>query len=214
VDTRGHALTGLTAAAIASLLLTGCSSSKKAAAPVTSQPPSAAVTTSAGPASTAPKTTPPTVAATRSAAPTTPVEPATLCRLSELAMTAGMGDGAAGSVYQPILFRNSGTRSCQLQGYPGVAAMSAAGTQASQAVRTASLAGSGLPATVTLTPGSVASAVVRGSDVPSGNSTSCPSFTLLVTPPGETHSQSLPAKLPGCQQLQVGFIVTGTTGQR
>jgi hypothetical protein len=214
VDIRTHAISGLSAAAIAVLLLTGCSSPTKAGAPETSQTPPNAVPTSASPTSSRPRTSPPIIGSTKTAGPTTAVEPAKLCRLFELAVTAGMSDGAAGSVYQLILFRNVSTRSCQLEGYPGVAAISAAGTQASQAVRTPSLAGSAIPATVTLAPGSVGSAVVRGSNVPSGNSTSCPSFTLLVTPPGETHSKAVPAKLPGCQVLQVGFIVTGTTGQR
>jgi hypothetical protein len=66
---------------------------------------------------------------------------------------------------------------------------------------------------VTLGAGQVASALVTGTDVPTGNSTGCPSYTrLLVTPPGETHSIRVAAALPGCSGLGVRPVVSGTTG--
>ncbi len=205
-------LFSLATGAAVTILLAGCSSSSK----TSSTTPTPSVTSKAPTTapSTTPATTPPASITPTPTASTPPPEPANLCTLAELAVTAGQAGGAAGSVYQPILFRNTSSRTCQLQGYPGVAAINAAGQQASQAIRTPSLAGGGLPAAQTLAPGTVVSAIVRGSNVPVGGATSCVTFTLLVTPPGETHSQPLAAKLPGCARLGVGFVVAGQTGQK
>lgn len=136
--------------------------------------------------------------------------PAGQCRLTELQLSAGMVSAAAGTVGVPVLFRNTGTRTCQLKGYPGVAGLNAAGQQAAQAVRTP-LPNGGAPTTVSLAPGQVASALVRGSDVPTGTVSVCPQYTLLVTPPGETHSQRVAVSLPGCT-LRVSPVVNGETG--
>jgi hypothetical protein len=134
---------------------------------------------------------------------------ANVCHLSELSVTPGQGQGAAGTVGVPILFRNTGGRRCQLAGFPGVAGLNAAGQQAVQAQRVRS----GPPVrVVTLGPGQVASALVTGTDVPTGNATTCPSYTLLVTPPGETRSTRVAATLPGCSGLGVRPVVSGTTG--
>lgn len=138
-----------------------------------------------------------------------PPEPSNLCRLSELAVSAGQGQGAAGTVGIPILFRNAGGRRCQLFGYPGVAGLDTTGRQAVQAARART---GPAPSVITLSPGQVASALVSGTDVPTGNATSCPTYTLLVTPPGETHSTRLAASLPGCSGLTVHPVVSGTMG--
>lgn len=110
----------------------------------------------------------------------------------------------------PIVFRNVSSRSCRLQGYPGVAGLNAAGQQVAQAVRTPHPNGSGRG--VTLKPGQVASSVVESSDMPTGTQTRCPQYTLLVTPPNETHSTHLRVTTPGCGVLRVLPVVTGTSG--
>src|SRR5947209_10417753 len=41
------------------------------------------------------------------------------CRASELKLSIGHGDAAAGTAYRPLRFTNSGQRSCTIQGFPG-----------------------------------------------------------------------------------------------
>lgn len=190
-----------------SLAVAGCSSSSKKTPPAASPTASA----SASPSPSASSSTTPTP--TPSTTPTpTPVEPAIYCRLSELSLTPGQSNGAAGSITVPVLFKNISQRTCTLQGYPGVAGLNAAGQQVVQAVRTP-FTHVGPPSAISLTPGQTASAAVQGSDVPVGTATTCVSYPkLLVTPPGETHSQQVVVSLPGCNGLRVGPVVAGTMG--
>ncbi len=195
-----------------SLAVAGCSSSsKKTPAPSPTTSPSASPTPSGSPTPTATPT--PSATPTPTPSPTTtPVEPAIYCRLSELSVTPGQSNGAAGSITVPVLFKNISQRTCSLQGYPGVAGLNAAGQQVTQAVRTP-FTHVGPPSAISLAPGQTASAPVQGSDVPVGTATTCVSYPkLLVTPPGETHSQQVVVTLPGCNGLRVGPVVAGTMG--
>ena len=67
-------------------------------------------------------TTAPTAALTTTAAPTTTAvrSRALPCRTIKLSVALGKGNGTAGSVYVPLLFRNRGSSACTLYGYPGV----------------------------------------------------------------------------------------------
>jgi hypothetical protein len=83
-----------------------------------------------------------------------------------------------------VMFTNEGSASCQMRGYPGVAALNSAGAQIKQAVRSSA----GAPVVV-LAPGQTASAMV------SANSASCTTTTtvagLLVTAPDQRTSTRL-----------------------
>ena len=83
-----------------------------------------------------------------------------------------------------VMFTNEGSASCQMRGYPGVAALNSAGAQIKQAVRS-----SGGAPVVVLAPGQTASAMV------SANSASCTTTTavagLLVTAPDQRTSTRL-----------------------
>jgi hypothetical protein len=207
--------TGLAAASVLALALAGCGSSASKVAPAAAGPAASTTGPSAPPSMTPPaaSTPPPRPALARTASPARTSGPASeaanLCRLAELSVTAAPEQGAAGTVGAPIQFRNAGHRTCQLVGYPGVAGLDSAGRQAIQAARVGSNGG---PTVVTIAPGQVASALVTGSDVPRGNATSCPTYSLLVTPPGETHSIRVAARLPGCSGLAVRPVVAGTMG--
>ena len=99
---RGLAL----AIGVAGALAASCSSSAPLAPAPAPQPPSSTAT--AAPAtSTAPTSTP------------VPVDPAN-CATSELKGSLGPAEGAAGSVVQTLLLTNTGTRTCELRGFPGV----------------------------------------------------------------------------------------------
>jgi hypothetical protein len=108
-----------------------------------------------------------------------------------------------------ILFENSGGTTCKLFGYPGVAGLDSQGNQVTQAVRVPNQPLN----TVVLSPGATASALVQGSDVPTGTATSCATYAaLLVTPPNATVSVKVAASLPGCAGLRVNPVVSGSTG--
>ncbi|HET9691534.1 MAG TPA: DUF4232 domain-containing protein [Acidimicrobiales bacterium] len=211
------ATAGLIAIAVAA---GGCGGSgHPATAPTTAT--SAAVATTApttGTATTAPTSVPVTTVTT-AAASTTTVAPVTTSttssdRCTHLAIAVGQSEGAAGTIGVPLSFTNTGSTTCVLGGYPGVALLDASGAQAVQAARTGS---PGSP--VRLAPGAEASALLTGSDVPSGSATSCPSYpAALVTPPGSTSSEhvSLTADggkgLPGCSTPQIRPVVAGSGG--
>lgn len=136
-------------------------------------------------------------------------------RCTNLSVSAGQSQGAAGTIGVPLVFVNTGSTTCVLGGYPGVALLDASGAQAVQAQRTGS-SGSA----VTLAPRGSASALLTGSDVPRGNATSCPSYpAALVTPPGSTVSSKVDLSsgaggaLPGCATPLIRAVVAGASGQ-
>src|SRR5436309_3667308 len=51
------------------------------------------------------------------------------CAVSDLYVSMGRKEGAAGSVYWPIRFTNTSTTSCALRGYPGVSSLDTAHRQ-------------------------------------------------------------------------------------
>ena len=141
----------------------------------------------------------------------------TTCPFSALAIT-GSSQGATGHIAVTIVFKNIGSSTCTLSGYPGVAGLDSSGNQAVQATRTLNgfVGGvsQGPPPVVQLQPGQSASAIAEGTDVPTGTETSCPSYpSLLVTPPNLRQSKTLPDGLPGCSGIQIHPVVPGTTGR-
>jgi hypothetical protein len=128
-----------------------------------------------------------------------------------------MSSGAAGTIGQVLLFDNVSNKTCLLHAFPGVAGLDSAGNQIAQATREVNLtpftgSTASLP-TTQLAPGSTASALVLGSDVPVGAATSCVTYAaLLVTPPNAVQSVHVNASLPGCSGLRVGPVYPGTTG--
>ena len=53
-----------------------------------------------------------------------PAAPAAPCRHAQLGLHVGPANGAAGTIYHPLVFTNIGTRACTLRGYPGVSSVS------------------------------------------------------------------------------------------
>ena len=156
---------------------------------------------------------------TSSTTTTTTTQPTVAaCKTGQLSVTAGMSSGAAGTIGQVLLFDNVSSTLCLIHAFPGVAGLDANGNQLTQATRILSngtpFTGSAasLP-TIQLAPGATASALVEGSDVPTGNATSCVSYpALLVTPPNALQSVKVTATLPGCSGLRVTPVVAGTAG--
>ena len=163
-------------------------------------------------------TTPPIPSTTSTTSPATATATA-LCTGPNVGVSGTMASAAAGHQGVVLLFVNHGATNCVLYGYPGVAGLDAGGAQAVQAQRTLTGMMGGLAPGVTtlpritLAPGQTASAVVEGTDVPSGTETSCPTYpSLLVTAPNTKVSVTVPQSLPGCSGLQVHPVVPGTSG--
>ena len=129
-------------------------------------------------------------------------------------MIPGQSQGAAGHLALVLIFNNVGHTSCRMYGYPGLDLVTGSGALVAHATRTLSgmAGGATSVATITLTPGASASALVEASDVPQGGIADCGSYAMQVTPPEEY--VSVPAgiaKMPKCA-LQIHPVVAGTHG--
>lgn len=100
-----------------------------------------------------------------------------------LRFTLGAQGAAAGTLYQTLVFTNTGTTSCSVLGYPGVSFLDADGNQLG---KPASRVTAEKPHRVTLSPGETAHTVVG---MP--QATACheaESRAVRVYPPGQTES--------------------------
>lgn len=138
------------------------------------------------------------------------------CKIGQLAVGITGENDASGHRGRILLFTNTGTTACFLQGYPGVAALDADGDQVAQAARTLHGYLGGItesaPQRITLAAGATASAGVEAMAY-TDDGTGCTAYAgLLATPPDETHSVQLLWGNDGCADLQIHPVVSGTTG--
>lgn len=115
----------------------------------------------------------------------------TRCKTSALGFSFGPDSGAQ-SVGSPggigVVLTNKGSGTCTLQGFPGLDIVSKTGTHWSLARQSKSVG------KVTLKSGAAASFEITYMPFDAGNSGGSVAFhaaTILVTPPGETHSATL-----------------------
>jgi hypothetical protein len=105
--------------------------------------------------------------------------------------------GAAGTIYSHLVFRNASATSCTVSGYPGVSFVDGAGHQIGAAAQRAS----GYGGAVTIGPGQSAGAVLSIHDVYVSNTPNCASTTtvgLRVYPPNETAALFTPGQFTVC----------------
>ncbi|MHB1717856.1 MAG: DUF4232 domain-containing protein [Acidimicrobiales bacterium] len=143
----------------------------------------------------------------------------TTCSTTNLRVSLGPGNGAAGSSYYPLVFTNVGTVPCTLSGYPGVSAVTGAeGTQEGAAASRAT--STTAPATVTLAADGTASALLRivvAQNYPAATCHPAAAAGLRVYPPGDLAAAFVPeASLEVCtsagdQVLSVGAVQPGST---
>lgn len=141
-----------------------------------------------------------TAAATASHTATRPTGGAATprCTSAELTVTVGPGEGAAGSVYRPLLFTNAGNRTCELTGFPGVSYV--AGDDGHQVGPAAAESGPRGGA-VAMAPGKASAAQLQLVQVANFDPAVCrptPVRGLRVYPPGETASVFVPMDGTGC----------------
>jgi hypothetical protein len=193
------------AVAVSGLALAGCASGSSSAAgsPGASGPASA--TASAAPAAAEPSASP-----TMSIDPGGPMDrptprAVTECTSAQLKVAytdnAQIRNGALDGMSHAdsvITFTNVGSATCHTRGYPGVAALDAAGHQIKQAAR--GQTASGQFPLIELKPGQTASAEITG------NTASCTSLTkvaaFLVTAPDQRTS----IRLAGAHELCLGSL--------
>jgi hypothetical protein len=132
------------------------------------------------------------------------------CATRDLRAKAGVAQGAAGSVYQVIVFTNISAATCTLYGYPGVSL--AAGTPAAQVGQAASRSTVAGPSTVTLAPGKNANALLRITQALNYPSATCsPTKTtyLQIYPPNQTTPIYLAYSSTGCSSTSVNLLTIG-----
>jgi Protein of unknown function (DUF4232) len=159
-----------------------------------------------------PQDSPPTTASAPAAAGTRPIEPAEQtddaslprCTTGELVVSLGEGDGAAGSVYRPLIFTNTGSRTCELRGFPGVSYV--AGDDGHQVGPAAAMSGE-RGDQVPIPTGGTALAQLQLVNVQNYDPADCapvPVRGLRVYPPGDTASLFVPMDGTGCSATPPG----------
>jgi len=89
------------------------------------------------------------------------------CATTDLKLTVGAANGAAGTIFYPLDFTNTSGSACTMFGYPGVAFVSSPG--GSQIGAPASRRTAAAPTVITVAPGATVHATLAVSDVLIGN---------------------------------------------
>jgi hypothetical protein len=130
------------------------------------------------------------------------------CATSALHVSIGNGDGAAGSVYYPLVFTNSSGSACTLFGFPGVSFVT--GSNGSQIGDAATRQSDKPSQTVTLAPGGVAHAtlqVVQALNFPAAKCQPVNAHFLKIYPPGQTEAVILSFTAKACAATGQGVTV-------
>ena len=109
----------------------------------------------------------------------------TTCATKDLTLSIGAGNGAAGSIYEPLRFTNNAASACTLDGYPGVSFVTEG--SGDQVGAPASRNPQHPAKTVTLAPGASAEAVLQVVDHGNYGPDQCKATGvsgLRVYPPG------------------------------
>jgi len=142
----------------------------------------------------------------------------TTCSSRQLTVSVTDGLGGAGHFSSVILVRNNGPSACHLKGYPEVRLFNARGTEAAEAIETPTGFAGGLPTgapipSVELRKGEVASAIMEGTDAPTGEATTCASFhDYTITLPGIADVVHINRETGSCSGLYVHPLVIGFNG--
>ena len=139
------------------------------------------------------------------------------CRSDVIAVHLGRSEGAAGTIYVPIVFTNTGRARCTLRGFPGVSSVDGAGRQIGSPARWVGAR----VTTVALAPHGAASAIygqAQALNFPRSRCHPVSARGLRVYPPNQTHSRRVISKHLACSSTKVGdstvgTVVPGVTGQ-
>jgi hypothetical protein len=157
--------------------------------------------TTQSPSSTAQAQQPPTAAAAGDSE----------CKVADLSLKFGGGDAAAGTTYRALVFTNKGTRTCTMQGFPGVSFV--AGDDGHQVGPAAFRDGTKGPA-VTLAPGASSFVDIGFVQVGNYDANVCKPTEvrgLRVYPPHDYDSMFLANPGTGCAGTPPGNQLTVDT---
>lgn len=211
---------------IAAVVLLGACSSSDSSSGTTVASSEASTTTVAATTTVAPETTttvpaPSTAATTPATSPpvTTPAPtsaPASdACATGILAITTGDSEGAAGSVFTPLVFTNNGSTTCTLDGHPGVSFVDPAGNQIGPSADRTDVA----TPTVSLAPGGQAHATLQTHDA--GFFDACAPIhaeRMKIFPPDQTDAIVIAYPFDVCtgaiseSQFTIDVVQPGATG--
>ena len=132
------------------------------------------------------------------------------CQTRSLSLRAGTVGGAGGTLYTAYYLTNRGSRPCLMFGYPGVAALDAAGRIVQHPAVRSTQSPMGRARQLRLAPGSSARFELANVDnVPNPDcKAGFPARTLQVYPPGQTSALRLTDHIKVCD-LQVGPVTSG-----
>ncbi len=176
----------------------GKSTGNAQVAPTRSPPPPPTTATLNPPASSIPT----------SSVPASPTDPGR-CLRSELAATDDGGQGAGGTYFGRIAFRNISQQSCHLEGFPGLLRLDGAGQPRPTTVTRRGIAG-----LVNLAPQGYASFAYSTSNTPFGDVATCPAPAQLeVTPPDALDNIVVTEQMPDCSPVvQVSAVLPDRIG--
>jgi hypothetical protein len=180
--------------------LAACSTASTPSGTVTVTAAPVAGGSSSGGGQAAPSTTP-TATAPSSAAPSAPAGPAE-CATQQLTVSVGHGGAAAGTAYYHLDFTNSSSRSCFLEGYPGVSFVTGQG--GSQIGAAADRNPIFARHVITLAPGAVAHALLGIATAANYSPSLCGSIVntnwLKVFPPDQFTALYVPLSSQACSK--------------
>ena len=168
---------------LAGMVALGCGSSVSSTTPTTTAP---STTTHAPPTTDGPTTSAPTTTTT---APTTTVATGRPCTSGQLSVTTGSPQGAAGTEILPLVFTNTSSALCTLQGFPGVSAVVADGVQLGLPARRDTSSATPL---VALEPGQTTQAVFTYGNPSAICADPTAALGLRVYPPDQTAALFVP----------------------
>jgi hypothetical protein len=200
---KHHVFAASVIAAGTAILCTACAGSSTTSAG--SGGTSSVVASSGGGSSTADTATTTTTAASNGTSGSGSGSGSSQCLTRYLNGTVANEEGAAGSIYVDIDFKNLGNQACTLHGYPGVSL--AAGTPVTQVGQGADRNSAVSLKTVTLQPGDSAYAVLQIGEAGNWPASTCqptPTTYLQVYPPNSTNALYIAYKSTGCK----GDVVT------
>jgi len=139
---------------------------------------------------------------------TTTTLSSTHCATGQLKGSLGETQSGAGQRYTALVLTNTGSKECDLRGFPGVSLVDASGKQIGQPASREGTEG----ATVMIQPGGTASATLHTSAAGMGAPCDATSAQLRVYPPDNTESLMIAAAYSACGGFQVTTLVAGSAG--
>jgi hypothetical protein len=129
-----------------------------------------------------PTTTTTVAPSTPTSSPSTTAAGVAACTSGQLSVSVGQSSGAAGSLIVPLVFQNTSSTTCSLQGYPGVSIVGANGVQLGAAAARTSQP----TPLVSLPAGQTTTAIFRQANPGILNCTPVTATGFRVYPPNQT----------------------------